>query len=120
MQIVINALTAIVAVLNSLINRLHKPIVAKPAYIDPFTFRVAKVKLYGSDADGRFIKMEVGMPVDSFKLYYAHSGYSSYEQAAVHARNYSRIGELYAVTDDGIVVGIYCDGCIIAGYAYRG
>ena len=104
--------------ITNLIARFRKP-VAATVTADPFTFRVAAILCYGGDSDGRYVKAEPGLRVAGFKRHYAHSVYSSYEQAANHARNYSRTGELYAVTDNEIIVAIFCDGCIVAGYAYR-
>ena len=98
--------------ITNLIARFRKPVTPATVEIDPFTFRVAGITCYG-DLDGRYVRAEVGMVVDGFKRHYAHSIYSSAEQAATHALNYSRVGELYAVTDSGVIVAMYCDGYLI-------
>ncbi len=103
--------------ITNFLNRFRKP--APVVAVDPYTFRVAAIMTYGGDSDGRYVKAEPGLRVAGFKRHYAHSAYSSYDAAATHAREYSRIGELYAVTDDEVIVAIFCDGYIVAGYAYR-
>jgi hypothetical protein len=105
--------------ITNLIARVLRKPVAATVIADPYTFRVAGITTYGEDSDGRYVKAEPGMRVTGFKRHYAHNAYSAYEHAATHARDYSRIGELYAVTDNEVIVAIFCDGCIVAGYAYR-
>ena len=136
MNIVVSILRALIAVLNAMVNKLTVSIIdveyeaidleletatATDEYSKPFTFRVAAILATGGDENGRYTKATdaLGMRVAGFKRYYTHSAFSSYEQAASHAKNYSQTGELYAVTDDEIIVGVYCNGVIVAGFAYR-
>ena len=112
--------------INNVVNAIRKQIFRKPAattvdYSNPYTFRVAGITTYGGDSDGRYVKAvdALGLRVAGFKRHYCHSAYATYEDAAVHARDYSRIGELYAVVENEIIVGVYCNGVIVAGYAYR-
>jgi hypothetical protein len=101
-------------VVNAISNLVRKPaVVATPAYINPYTFRVAAITTYG-DLDGRYVKMEIGMPVDGFKRWYSCNMYDNAVSAANNAREFSRCDTLYAVTNDGIIVATFYQGYCVS------
>ena len=103
-----NLINNAVATIRSIIVR--KPaVVATPAYVNPFPYRVAAITLYG-DLDGRYVKMELGMPVEGFKRWDSCNMYDNVVRAANIARDYSRCDTLYAVTKDEVIVATFYQG----------
>lgn len=79
--------------------------------VNLFRYQAVAVSVYG-EIDGRQVAMDIGMPVKPFQRWNACQTFADCQSAATLAREYSNAEFQYAVTKDGIIIGLYYAGSL--------